>query len=213
MERESKNKHFGKKAGISWGIVSGIIIATLLLYNTMPVPVMVPTDDGKSCHIVFEGNLVQAAEANPGAGVGGILEVFFVNKSVNPTTDYARNDSSIFETWATAAYLGYASADDFNLEIAHSVDFTILIRVRGNETMCDNASGNFKDTYLRVNITSANLNINALTAMTPVITYNDTARPFILMNFYLDQDAGAANLNIARDETAQITAIVFSAYY
>jgi len=213
MKKEKNNKHFEKKAGISLGTVFALIIAMLLLYSTMPTPVIVPTDDGKSWHIIFEGNLAQAAEANPGAGVGGILEVFFVNKSVNPATDYARNDSSIFETWATAADLGYASADDFNLEIAHSVDFTIVIRVRGNETMANDAGGDFVDTYLRVNITSADLNINALTAMTPLVTYNDTAKDFIWMNFYLEQDASAADLNIARDETAQITAIVFSAYY
>lgn len=207
-----RNKQKERKAGISLGIVSGLIIGILLLYSTMPVPVIVPTDDGKSWHIIFEGNLVQAAEATPGAGVGGILEVFFVNKSANPATDYARNDSSELETWATAANLGYASVDDFNLEIEHSVDFTIVVRVRGNETMC-NRVDDFMDEYLRVNITSADLNINALTAMSPLVTFNDTSKKSIWMNFYLEQDAAAGNLNIARDETAQITAIVFSAYY
>jgi len=126
------------------------------------------------------------------------------------------NDSSILETWATDNGLGYTDSDDFNIEIEHSVDFDIVVRIRGNRTMCDNPAGAHVDANLRVNISSAgaaNLDIDALTAMTAVITQNDSACEYIWMNFNLKVDQAAGKLNIDRDQTADITAIVFSAYY
>ena len=205
-----------KKAGVSLGIISGLVITMMLVYSlsTTTTLEIVPTDDGKSWHIIFEGNLAQAAEADPGAGAGGILGVYFVNHSAAYT--YTANDSSTFETWATAAGLGYANADDFNLEIDHSTDFNIVVRIRGNRTMCDNPAAAHVDANLRVNLSSAgaaNLDIDALTAMTPVITQNDSGCEFIWMNFNLKVDQAAGKLSIDRDQTADITAIVFSAYY
>jgi len=200
-----------KKAGISLGLVVGLVMVMMFLYITAPRPMIEPTDDGKSWHLVWSGSLAKAAEGNPGGS--GILGVYFVNDS---TSNFANNDSSILETWATDNNLGFVTADNFNEEMAHSVDFDIVVRVRVNETQADDGAGNFNDAWIRVNISSpgaGNLDINGGTAMTKVVTHNDTALPYIWLNFNIKEDQAAGKLNLARDQSADITYINLSAYY
>ena len=215
MKRKRIKRETQKKIGISTGLVSALVVGMLFLMFTVPQPTIVPTDDGKSWHVVWEGNLVQAkSEFDPGAAAGGILGVYFVNKSASPHVAYAQNDSEYLQTWANASKLGYTNADDFNLEIAHSVDFTIVIRVRANDTMCeDSGTSNFHPEWVRVNISAPDIGITSFTNTSQVVTKNDTSLAFIWLNFFIEEDSGSGNLNIARDETAQISGIRLEAYY
>ena len=201
------NKNKFKIGGIRVGIVSMLIIATFVI-SMMPHPTIEQTDDGKSWHVLWEGSLadIARAEADPGSGASGILEVYIYPHDVDPGTTYAENTSATLET----ASLGYADADDTNIDIPHSTAFDIVVRVRGNKTHCWNGT-DFIDSYLRVNITSADLSISALSAMTGVISENNSGKNYLWMNFYIN--GGGSGYSIIRDATAEITAIKFEAYY
>jgi hypothetical protein len=175
-------------------------------YITLPSPQLVQDPNTKSWHVIWESNLVSAAEANPGAGAGGILEIYFYPHDADPATTYTENTTATLE----AASLGWANADNFNTELEHSTLFDVVVRVRGNETMCDRG-GNWFPADLKVEWTSADLSIGADTAMTGVITLNNTALPYLYMNFY--DNNGAAGFTLAKDGSATISSIKFSAYY
>jgi len=197
-----------KKAGIRSGIVIALVIGIMFSYATVPHPQI--TQDNRGWHVIWEGNLVQAAEADPGSSVGGILEIFFINHSATPDTTYTVNDSSVFETWCTAGGLGYVSADDFNLELSHSTLFDVVVRVRGNATQCWRDT-QWQDTDLRIRWTCADLSVGADTVMTGVVSQNDSGDPYIWMNFY--DDNSGSGFSLTKDSSADITSIKFEAYY
>lgn len=226
-----KKTKYGTVKGIRIGMVL-FLVAVIFVVGMMPHPKIIVEETGnndeslietitevitgnRSWHVIWEGSLtdlVMAAEADPGVGASGILSVYIINHTATPDTTYTQNASGTLEAWCAAAGLGYANADDTNVEIDHSTDFDILTRVRGNKTHCWNGTA-FIDAYLRVRISSADLNLAADTVATGVPTDNDSGKSFIWVNFYIDEDQGASNLNIARDETAEITNIKFEAYY
>lgn len=211
--RGKKNMMKEKKVGKnrSWfkstAVVSALVIGILIGWATMPHPML--DVDEKGWHILFDGNLAKAAEGNPGAGSSGILEIFFVNHSVGNAYK-AVNTSATLETWCTDANLGYANADDFNTELAHSVLFDIAIKVRVNKTHAwDGAK--FIDAWVRMNLTSADLGIGALSAMEKNVLTNDSGDNYIWLMFYYD--FSNAGYDLSKDQSADITAIVLSAYY
>lgn len=207
------------KAGIPvrLGLISGIIIAMIIVSFSVPTPRIEQTDDGKSWHVLWKGNFADLAraEGSPGAGVAGILEVFFPNATVTPNNTYAINTSSVIETWCTAAHLGYTSADDFYTELAHSTSFDLVVRVRGNMTVCGDGT-NFRAEWLRVNITAA-----APLTLTDhwtfgVITNNSstTGQPYIWMNFWINGTYGTGTaFQLTKDQSCVISEIRFEAYY
>jgi hypothetical protein len=120
------------------------------------------------------------------------------------------NTSATLETWCDAANLGYASADDFNTELAHSVLFDIVIKVRVNKTHAwDGAK--FVDAWVRMNLTSADLGIGALSAMEKNVLTNDSGDDYIWIMFYYD--FSNAGYDLSKDQSADITAIRLEAYY
>lgn len=186
-------------------IILALIIGAGLALTGM-IPYLEYEEDTRSWHIVWEGNLAQATEANPGAGAGGILEIFFYPHVANPNTVYAENNSAILE----ANSLGWANADDFNVQLPHSTPFDIVVRVRGNATQCKR--GNiWWDSDLRVRITSSDLGIATDTVMTGIVTRNNSADPFLWMNFYINNTG--LGYTLSKDQIAQITSIKFEAYY
>lgn len=198
-----------KRTAVKVGAVIGIFVSLIFAGSGM-YPHIVQDVDTRSWHVIFEGNLASAAEADPGSGAGGILEVFFINHTATPATAYDENTSATLESWCTAAGLGYASADDFNVELAHTVTFDVVVRVRGNATMCERA-GDWFDADLKVEWTSSDLGISADTDMTGVVSYNNTAAPYLWMNFY--DTNGGSGFTLSKDETNTISSIKFSAYY
>lgn len=204
-EKKIVNK---KKAGVRAGLVIALVMGMMFVYTTLPVPQI--KMDERGWHVVWEGNLAQAAEGNPGSGAGGILEIFFINHTASPATCYDTNSSSDMEAWCTAAHLGYTSADDFNTELAHSVAFDVVVRVRGNHTQCYRTD-KFYHTDLKVEWTCAGLSIGADTAMTGVVSYNNSGGTYLYMNFY--SNGGGSGFTLSKDQSIAITSIKFSAYY
>jgi len=186
------------------GIIIGVMFC-LIWMGAGPYPQL--RDDGKSWHIIWEGSFGQAAEAELTSGAGGILEIFFVNHSGSALTE---NTSATIEGWCDDNGLGYASADDFNVELAHSTLFDVGIKVRGNKTQCWR-SDKFYDTDLRVRWTSADLSVGADTAMTGVILDNSTDNTYLWMMFY--DDNSGSGFSLSKDASVDITSIKFEAYY
>lgn len=203
-----ENKVYKKKAGFRVGLIVALVVGMMFSYMTLPQPTIV--HDERGWHVVWEGSFAQAAEADPGAAAGGILEIFFINHSASPDTTYTVNTSATLETWCTAAGLGYASADDFNFELAHSVDFDVVIRVRGNQTQCYRTD-HWHPQDLRVRWTSSDLSVSADTVMTGVVSYNNSAQPYLWMNFY--DDNSGSGFSLSKDQSVDITSIKFEAYY
>jgi len=195
-----------KKAGMRAGLVIALVTGMMFAYLTIPHPHL-EQDDGKSWHVVWESNLADAAEANPGVGAGGILEIYYINHTDAVTT---QNTTTTIEGWCNAAGLGYASADNFNTELAHSVAFDVCVRVRGNATQCKRGTV-WHGGDLKVEWTCAGLGVGADTAMEGVITYNNTGASYLWMNF--EDDNSNAGYTLAKDQTIAISSIKFSAYY
>jgi len=194
-----------KKIDIRYGVVAMLVIGIMFSYVVFPKPVL-EQDENKSWHIIWEGSLAEAAEADPGSGNSGILEIFIYPHDGDPGTTYAENTSATLE----AASLGYANADDSNIDIAHSTTFDIVVRVRGNKTHAWRTD-KFFHTDLRVRITSTDLSISADTEATCVVARNDTSDDFIWCNFY--ENNGGSGFSISKDSTSEIDNIKFEAYY
>ncbi len=210
-----------RKAGIRSGIVSAFIIIMLLFAFNMPKPTFEQSEDGMSWHVVWEGSLAQAMgdSENTTAGANGtaIRGIYFVNHTTTPTDTYAQNDSDVLQNYSNTSNLAYSGDDNFYLEMAHSVNFDIVVRVAGNKTHCGNTTapgGVFIDSYLRVNITGtdAPISIAALTSAHGVVTHNVSTEYLLYMNFYMnDTDAGLFTLS--KGDSCDITVIRLEAYY
>ena len=199
MNKESFNKKYKL---VKPFLVIGLVLGILFGYNaSIPKISYEP-----SWHIVFEGNLAQAGEGDPGTGAGGILEIFFYPHTATPGTTYAENNSATLE----AASLGWANADDFNVELPHSTAFDPVVRVRGNKTQCWRVD-KFYDSDLRVRWTCTDLGVSSDTVMTGVVTYNNTSADFLWMNFY--HQGSGSGFTLSKDQTASIQSIKFEAYY
>ena len=163
--------------------------------------------------MVWTPNNPLYAEANPGAGASGILEVFFINHSA--ANDYKDvNNSATLETWCTANGLGFANADDTEVDLAHSTSFDVVVRVRGNATHCKHDAVWF-DSDLNVTITWSD---EGYTDEQPdgnttngVAAFNTSGFDFLYVNFYWDNDGSGYTLT--KGDTSEIASIEFAAYY
>jgi len=183
MKKEKKIN--GKKAGVRTGLIAGIIIVSLIIAFNVPKPVIEIEDSG-TWHVVWEGSLAQAAENNPGAGASGFLEFFCPNHTATPATAYDENSSAEIESWCVANMPGktpYASADNFRIELDHSVSHDWVVRARFNKTHCwDGAK--FIDTRCRINLTVSGDNTLADVTGTLVVTRNNTGEDYLWVNVY-----------------------------
>jgi len=211
---EQKNKGFSKRSKYaSTALVTALVIGILFGYMTFPHPQLVRDDDGRSWHILFDGNLAQAAEGNPGAGSSGILEIFFINHSVGNAYK-AINTSATLESWcndnlAAGGGNAWANADDFNLELKHSVLFDIAIKVRVN--MSDSGDGSdFNENWVRMNLTSSDLSLT-LEGMEKNVLVNNSNYEFMWVMFYYD--FSNAGYDLSKDETVALDNIILQAYY
>lgn len=208
---ESKKDKSKKKATIygSLAVVAIVVFAAWTIMFHIPKPVIEPTDEG-TWHVIWRGSLADAAENDPGAGASGFLEIFYVNHTASPATAYDENTSTTIEGWCTAANLGYATADEYNIEISHSVTFDIVVRVRFNKTHCWNGT-DFIGSRTRVNFTaSGDLTIADETG-TNVETDNSSAKSYIWINVYWDNSGSGYSINA--DETFDNDEISIEAKY
>jgi len=212
-----------KKTHINVGFIAGLVIAIMMLAISVPVPI--PVHDDGEWHVIWKGTFADFASATENTtvalgNVSGILEIFFINNTPTPNLTYAQNNSYVMEEWCNASGLGFANETWFSTELQHSVDFDIVVRVQANKTICANSTGLYgvyNANRLRVNITSADLGIDALTGMIGVETVNVSTNPFIWMNYWINwtgtYDPTETGYQLTPDQSADITAIVFEAYY
>lgn len=214
MKKESNKKYNVKKAGVRMGLVSVFVIGIMFAYMTLPIPVL-EQDDGGSWHIIWEGSLsAVAAEANPGTNTSGILSVYFHPHQAD-VGGYLENSSSNLETNCTSNDLGFANADDTEVDLAHSTAFDVVIRVQGNNTNCK-VGGVFYNTNLKVQWTCADLGVAGDTELTigageARTTANDTTYTYLYMNFF-DTNSGSG-FTISQDQTVEITSIKLLGYF
>ena len=195
-----------KKAGVKLGTVIGIFLIAVMLVITAPQPKI----EQPGWHVIWEGNFAEAAEANPGAGNSGILDIYFVNLTSPSLATFEVNNSATIEGWCTENGLGFANADDFNVELSHSVDFMVGVKVRANKTHAYRTD-KFFHTDVRVRWTSSDLSVSADTVMSCAINTNETDNSFIWLTFYDDNSGSGYSLN--KDQSAEITSIKLEAYY
>jgi len=202
-----------KKAGFRLGLISVLVIGMMFTFMTVPRPV-IEHNEGE-WHIIWEGNLASATEGDPGSGASGFLSVYFHPHTATPEDAYDQNTSATIETNCTNAGLGYANADDTEVDLAHSTEFDVVFRVRGNATNCQ-VGGVWFDTNLKIQWTSADLSVGADTELTVgasegIATSNNSDYTFLYMNFW--DDNSGSGFTISQDETAEITSIKLLAYY
>jgi hypothetical protein len=177
------------------GIVAGIIWA-----SAGPYPRIVQDEDTRSWHVVWEGSFAEAAEADPGAGASGILEVFIYATGGTYTTNLTEGDADTF---------GWASADATEIDVPHSTAFDVVVKVRGNATHCKRDT-TWYDTDLRVRITWSDKGLSDEVAESNIIV-NNTNNEFLWMNFHIDNSN--SGYTITKSETTEIQNIKFEAYY
>lgn len=207
------NKQNVKRKWASLGTIIGVATVSFLLYTSVFMNIEVKDEPG--WHIVWEGSLAEAAEGDPGSGVSGFLEIFFVNHT-DTESIYARNDSSTFETWANAALAAgggnaWANDDLFNLQLKHSTSFNIVVRCRFNRTVAFNGTM-FRDADCRVNLTAAGggITISDVTG-TNEVSQNVTTNEYIWINVVWDNSN--AGYSLGKGQTCDITEISIEAKY
>lgn len=175
-----------KKIDIRLGIVAALVIGIMFSYVVLPRPVFEQDDQG--WHILWEGNLAEAAEGDPGGGYGGFLAIYFHPHNADPGATYDDNDSSTMEANCTAAY-GFSNAEGFNLEIDRTVTFDIVIRCRFNETQAKEGTyWNYNDTQIAINSTGGGIDLSGVYGkeQLQIVTMNpggDTGQTSIFINF------------------------------
>ena len=168
-----------------------ILIGAFGAYLTMP-----PSEDGKGG---FGTLKVSAAEANPGTGASGILEVFIIDHDNRPA-DYNSNISE-----GDSFVLGYG-VDDFSINIPHSTAFDIVVKCRANATHAYDTAWNLS--LIRCNLTASGaLTISDVAMSEAQIGSNST---YVWVNYYLDNSG--SGYTIGRDDTVTISAIDFEYY-
>jgi len=170
-----------------------------------------------SWHIVFEGSLAEALEANPGTGKTGFLEIFWINHTTTPTVTYKQNISSILENWCVVNMPGltpYASIDNFDVTISGSSSFDILARTRWNKTNAwDYNKAIFDVTAVRVNISTSGggITIPLTTSGTNIASRNNTGENYLWVNTYWNN--GGSGYYIQRNAVCVVTQIRLEALY
>jgi hypothetical protein len=223
-ENKTKSKAGGLRAGLIVSIVVGLLMWSFIVPYAPTIDQIKDTNQEveKSWHTVWEGDLAAlASEYALAADTSGITEIFFHNNTAFPNNTYSTNNTYALEADCNASHLGFASADDFYTELAHSTYFDIAVRIRANKTICANATdeyGVFNGARLRVNITSASLSLGTLTPLIRVETYNNTAGAYMYCNYWINWTGGtytpvATGFQIAADSSNTITEIRFEAYY
>jgi hypothetical protein len=208
------NKINIKKAGLLTGIT---ICAITILVITANIPQIEKEERFQKVYIWTP----TAAEADPGAGASGFLEIFFMNISSQDSNGYGLNTSSTHETWSdanlpSATPNAWASADNFDITYFDSeTTFVFMVRVRYNKTHAwetDHFNGADCDTQITVTCTdwAVGGDINNVSG-TAYETRNNTGEEFIWINFVWD-NAGTG-YQIADDSTMTISEIYIEAKY
>jgi len=179
-------------------ILASLVAVSMLLIGAFSMYLVMPSDDNGG----FGTLSVSAAEANPGAGAGGILEIFIIdhaNRPANYATNISEGDSFV---------LGCGNATSFSINIPHDKAFDIVVKCRANATQAYNNTGSEWETDWIKCI------LNATGAITINENMNETEiannSNYIWVNYWIDNSG--SGYTIDRDETVTISKIDFQYY-
>lgn len=145
--KEKKDKAGG--VPLKAGLISAIVIVTLVVGFTFPKPMLVQDDD-LSWHVMWEISSASAAEANPGAGESGWLATWCYDYAETPSADNATAGN--YETW-TGNVSGYQNTDNAEaMDLASDDPFYFVVRCRFNDTNVG-AAGTLMSNRCRVSLT------------------------------------------------------------
>ena len=132
-----------------------------------------------------------------GAAEGGVLQVYIYPHSADPGTDYAANLSNA-SAYAWANTLNEAMTGN----VPYGTTFDIVYKIRVNVSEAYNTTGsNWETSWVRCNITCADLSIGADTAMTGLEIADNV--DFMWMNYY--ENNGGAGYTITHGQQVNIT--------
>jgi hypothetical protein len=192
-----KERKYMKSAAVAM-IAIGVLIGVVIVSNMNPTQ-LIQTIGQKGWHNVA------MAEGDPGAGASGVLEIYVYPHQADPGTAYQANLSTV------SAY-GYS--DNLNASagsnIPYDTAFDIVVKCRFNTTHAYNTTASkWMDSWVRANITCANLEISSLSAMTWMQITNNSE--YMWGNFYINN--GGTGYMISRGESVNITLFSIQAYY
>lgn len=209
MKKDKGEKKAGRRniaiivlvvAGMVWAAGSGMF------------PSIVQNPETFEWQVVWKGNLATAAEADPGSGATGFLEIFTHNHEADPGTAYAENSSATLE----GDSLAYASADNFNEEMDSETAFDFVVRARFNRTHCYDAD-HFDGSRCRVKVTISSddwadgESISDVEG-TAVESANNSDYNYIYINFYWNADDNNG-YQLSDDGTITVTEISIEAKF
>ena len=146
-----KNKDKKDKAGVPLkaGLISAVVIVSLVIGLTFPRPILVQDDD-LSWHVIWEISSASAAEANPGTGESGWLATWCYDYAETPSDDNATAGN--YDTW-TGNVSGYQNTDNAEaMDLASDDPFYFVVRCRFNDTNVGDA-GTLMSNRCRVSLT------------------------------------------------------------
>ena len=144
-------------------------------------------------------------DADPGAGASGVLVVYVYPHQAVPTTAYASNISTV-----TAYEYNDGLNASLGTDVPYDTAFDIVVKVRANTTHAYNSTGScWEVSWIRANITCADLSIGADTAMSEQEITNTST--YIWVHYYMN-NAGAG-YQISHGESVNVTSFTFDAYY
>lgn len=161
------------------------------------------------------------AEANPGAGASGFLEIYFMNLSTWTAGGYGVNVTATLEGWCdanmpSASPNAWASADSFDIEdFESSKTFVIGVRARWNATHAKDGADWFgNDTEVQITVTCTGWdvggNINNVTG-TMIESSNNSAYDFLYTNTWWTN--GGVGYQISDDAVMTISEVYLEARF
>lgn len=210
MKKRNRYKINGKAAATITAMISSLIVGLLVLSMSITEDVIIEKQQEIRSWKFIADSLGDEAGVDNATLESGILSIYYPPHQADPETAYLENNSEALERLCLGNGTGYANTDDSRVEIAHSIAFDIVVRVRANKTVCWNGSA-FIDAYARVNLTSDGFSIPALTNMTPVLSRNDTGQEYIWINFYINNAHNG--YMITRGNETLLPQFLYQGYY
>ena len=203
------------KAGVFTGLLV-CVVSLLIVWANLPAEIIVEKD-----WQVVQVWSPLGAEANPGAGASGFLEIYFMNVSTWTSGGYGVNVTGTLEGWCnanapTASPNSWASADNFDIETFPSeTTFVIGVRARWNSTHAKDGAnwfGNDTDVQITVTCTSWNVGANINNASgTMIESSNNSAYDFLYTNTWWTN--GGTGYQISDDAVMTISEVYLEARF
>lgn len=176
-------------------VIIGAVCAMMLLATT-DVQQVVTTLGQRGWNTIASA---QEGGGLVGAAAGGVLQVYIWKHTGTPAAVYNANLSN-------ASADCYAWANNLNVamtgNVPYGTDFDIVYKIRVNVSEAYNTTGSvWMESWVRSNITCADLSIAADSPMTGIQIVNNT--DFMWMNYY--ENNGGAGYTITHGQSVNIT--------